>query len=450
MNRNAISRRRFLKRAGAASAALAAAPVIIPASALGNAQRPAPSERVTVASIGVGGQGSGLLSNFLNISEAQCVAVCDPFQSRREERAAQVDAHTISLGRWDKDPSCAAVRDFRELLDRPDIDAVVIATPDHWHVPIAMAAARAGKDMYVEKPLGLSLAQNSALRDEIRRCGVVFQYGTQQRSSRNFRFACELVINQRIGQVKEVHAWCEGSEAGGSTRVEDPPEGFDYDLWLGPAPVRPYTHDRCVGLGRWFISDYAIGFIAGWGAHPLDIAQWGLGRDRTSPVEYTGQGTYPTEGLYDTATSWDVTCRYADGLPMRFMSADVARPVVEAYRPFMDHGTTFIGSEGWVSVDRAGIHAEPASLLTSVIRPNEVRLPESVNHQQNFIESVRQRTQPISPIEAALHSDAISHLSDIAISLKRTIRWDPERETIVDDPQAIRRMTCAIRPPWRI
>jgi len=437
MTKKKLTRRQFIKTA----AGTIAAPYIIKSTALGNSTTPPPSRRVTLGHIGVGGQGSWLLNNFLQLQDCQSVAVCDPFKSRRDKWANQI--------------GCVSYNDFRELLARDDIDGVVIATPDHWHVPIGIAAAKAGKDMYIEKPLGLSITENQAIRRAVNRFGRVFQYGTQQRSGRNFRFACELARNERIGKLHTIHAWCDHGEEGGSKKTEPVPEGFDYDLWLGPAPKAPFNSDRCMRTdhrkGGYHISDYALGFIAGWGAHPLDIAQWGNDTDNTAPVEYEGTGVFPKDGLYDTATDWDLRCQYTNGVKMRFMSDRVAKPIVEKYHPhFVTHGTTFIGSTGWVSVDRVGIYADPPSLLTSVIGSNEIHLYDSNNHYKNFVDCIKSRADAISPINAAIQSDIISQLSDIAIRTSRKIRWDPKKEIIIDDKDASRFLTRSMRSPWRL
>jgi len=431
-----LNRRDFLKTA----AGVAAFPCIVRSSALGDDATPAASERVTLGHIGVGGQGSALLENFLQVKEAKCVAVADPIKERREKWAAQI--------------GCAAYNDFRELLARNDIDAVVVATQDHWHVPIAIMAAKAGKDMYVEKPLGISIEHNQKVREAVRKYHRIFQYGTQQRSDRNFRFACELTRNKYIGELKEIHAWCSGGARGGSTKPEPVPDGFDYDMWLGPAPFKPFNTDRCLrtdGLkGTYHIYDYAIGFIAGWGAHPLDIAQWGNNTDSTVPILYQGKGELPTEGLFDTTLEWDINCSYENNVTMRFMSTKVAGPIVGKYRPTHDHGTTFIGDKGWVSVDRAGIYAEPKELLNIKLKAGDIHLYESNNHYADFVRCVLSRKDPVSPIESAAQSDFISHLSDIVVRSGHTIKWDAKNEKIIGDGEAERYTTRAMRSPWTL
>lgn len=460
MEKNEISRRDFLKKGTRAVAGAWAAPYLIPSAALGFGSIPPASERVTLAYIGVGGRGTSLLREFLRIEDAQSLAVCDAFKGRQEAAAHAIDAH-YSQGRGrDSYRGCAMSGDFRELLARDDIDAVVIATPDHWHVPIASAAVLAGKDVYVEKPLGIAVTWNQRLRETVHRYGAVFQYGTQQRSSRNFRIACELARNGRIGRLERIEAWCPGMAApgwyetiakgGGSTTPIPVPPDLDYPMWIGPAPMSPYTKDRCTEWGAYHVYDNSLGFIAGWGAHPLDIAQWGNGTDGTAPVEYEGSGEIPAEGLYNTVSDWDVLCRYANGVILRFMNTKTALPVVKAYRPFSDHGTTFFGSRGWVSVDRGGIYASRPELLEMKIRSGEIHLYESQNHYRNFVECVKSRARTVSSVEAAVQSDMVSHLSDICIRMGRKIRWDPEKEEIVGDEAASRLLDRSLRSPWRL
>jgi hypothetical protein len=409
--------------------AAACAAAIVPSSVFG---ADAPSNRVTVGHIGVGGQGSGLLRGFLGLPQGQSVAVCDPFKDRRENRAKQVEAHYTKALKMGSYKGCKPYRDFRELIARDDIDAVVVATPDHWHVPISLAAVRAGKDVYCEKPLGVSIEQNKALRAAVHKYGAMFQYGTQQRSfNTHCALACELVRNGYIGELKAIHVVAPNGARGGNPAPQPVPEGLDYDMWLGPAPEAPYTRDRVIGTGRWHIYDYALGFIAGWGAHPLDIAHWGYPH---IPVEYEGTGVIPSTGLFDTVVNWDVKGRYASGIEFTL-------------KPGGDR-TTFVGTEGWIAPSRGRISAEPASLLRTKIRPDEIHLLQDSHHYRNFLMSVKSRTAPASNIDSAVQSDYISHLGDIAIRTGRKIKWDPIKETIVNDDEAARMMTRSMRAPW--
>jgi predicted dehydrogenase len=445
-----FTRRNFLQTT------IAAAPLLLSTKSGAASRVVPPSDRINIGHIGVGGQGTGLLSNFLQIDDSQSVAVCDCFESRRMERALQIDQH-YSTKFSQPYQATRQYADFRELLACADIDCVIIATPDHWHVPIALAAIKAGKDVYVEKPLGISVQENLALRRAVQQTGAVFQYGTQQRSNHGFWFACELVRNGYIGALHTIHAWCadihsqEGAFAApnGSMQPIPLPPGFDYDRWIGPAPMTPYTADRCSSYGSWHHYDNALGFIAGWGAHPLDIAQWGNNSDETAPVEYEGSGIIPRGGMFETICDWDMWCLYENGVKMRFMSEGVARSIVPQYHyAFHDHGTTFFGSEGWISVDRQGVYASSKSLLSIKITPEKTQLYKSRNHYKNFVDCVRTRKQTICPIENAVQSDLISHLCDISIRVGRKIRWDTAKEQIVNDPIAARMLSRSRRSPW--
>jgi hypothetical protein len=241
------------------------------------------------------------------------------------------------------------------------------------------------------------------------------------------------VRNGYIGDLKAVHVVAPDGATGGDPTPQPVPDGLDYDLWLGPAPVTPYTNDRVFGVGRWHIYDYAIGFIAGWGAHPLDIAHWGYPH---VPVEVQGTGVIPTEGLFDTVVHWDVKGRYASGVEFTL-------------KPGGDK-TTFVGTEGWVAPSRGGIEAEPASLLKVKIRSDEIHLLQDNHHYRNFLKAVLARRAPASDIDSAVQSDIMSHLGDIAIRTGRTIRWDEAKETIVGDEAAGRMLSRGLRPPWHL
>ncbi len=413
-----LSRRRLLKTVAAGAAA---SPWLIPSSALGNAETTAASERVVLGHIGVGGQGTSLFRRFLSCQGAQSVAVADAYKSRRENRAEMCNGK--------------AYADFRELLARDDIDAVVVATQDHWHVPIAIAAARAGKDAYVEKPLGVTIEQCLACRKVFEEKKRIFQYGTQQRSSKHCRYGCELIRNGRIGPVERIEVIAPDGGSGGSTDEIPVPADLDYDMWLGPAPKVPFTAARCHPPGTYWIYDYSIGYLGGWGAHPLDIMVWGSDADISGPVEIEGTGVIPTEGLYDTVIHWDMKGKLGD--------------VEFTFKPGGD-STKFIGPEGWINIRRGGIAAEPTSLLQSKIGEDEIHLMESPRQTQNFVDSVKARTEAISPIGDSVRSDIISHLSNIAVRTGRKITWNPKKEVIVGDDEAAKLCTREMRAPWTL
>jgi hypothetical protein len=412
-----FTRRRFLKGAAAA----VAAPYVLTSTALGAAGRPAASERVTIGLIGCGGRGSGVFRGLIGAG-GQPIAFADPWVERREK--------------WARETGGTAYADFRELLARDDLDAVCIATTDCWHVHHTVAAAKAGKDIYTEKPLGVSIREDRICRKAVRLYSRMFQYGTQQRSSAHCRYGCELVRSGYVGEVREITVVAPDSVEGGSNTPLPVPEGLDYDMWLGPAPWKPYCGQAAGGDAWWHDYDYALGFIAGWGAHPLDILVWGYDTHKTGPWEVEGTAHIPTTGRNNVVMKWDVDIRMANGVKMKF-------------RPGSDY-TEFKGAEGWIGISRGGIKADPPSLLKINLKPNDVHLVESRNHGGNFLEAVKTRKDPVSPIDDAVRSDIFSHVSDIAIREGRKIVWDPEKEEIIGDEAASRRLSRAWREPWRL
>jgi hypothetical protein len=449
---NKYNRRQFLTAATAA----VVAPMILPSRLFG---KDAPSNKITLAAIGCGvrGYGNVLHNGVKAVPDMRLVAACDCFKIKREKMAADVN-------KFYGGNMCSAVADFREVLARKDIDGVIISTPDHWHVPLAYYAAQAGKDVYLEKPLGVAMAWAWKLRELMNQKKTVFQYGTQQRSSKEFRRVCELVRNNYLGKIKHVDVWCPDMSSQFAQAKKPPygdsapaplPKDFDYETWIGPAPMKPYTADRCTNFGAYHIYDYALGFIAGWGAHPLDIAQWGLGTDHTGPVRYEGKGVIPPAGsLWDSVESWDINCTYADGITMRFMSERVAKPVVEKMgrlRPWGEHGTTFFGDKDWISVNRGAVYASRKELQRLKIKDTEPALYQSTaNHMGNFVECIKSRQPTISPLESAIRSDTISHLSDQCVRLGRSIQWDPEKEQIVGEPDTAKLLNRPMREPWML
>jgi len=431
-----LSRRRFLKETVGAAGLVFGFPYVVQASVLGQAGGPAPSERIVLGFVGVGGRGTALLRNFLPLKDAQVVAVCDVKRPNRDRAVQLVNGH---YGK----KVCKQYNDFCELCARPDIDAVVIASTDHWHVLHALEAVRSGKDVYCEKPLGLSVEQGQVLRREVHRYNRVFQFGTQERSSRNTRFACAMVLSGRIGRVKRITVASRYSRSSENYPVMPVPDWFDYEMWLGPAPWAPYTANR-VNNSHWFhISDYSLGFIAGCGIHTIDMATWGNGTQLTGPVAIEGVGEFPPDGLCNCATGWDVNLYFANGVVMNF--TDGKRSPL---------GVKFEGTDGWVFVKEehlgGTVDAHPKELLSKEIGPDEVHLPVSNHHQQNFLDCVKSRSQPVAPIDVAVRSDTLCQLSDIAIRLGRKLRWDPVKETFIGDEQANRMLRRPMRSPWHL
>ena len=423
-NTQTVTRREFLRSSAAAVASVAVGlPAIVPSSVFGAG---APSSRITMGCIGTGGQGTSDMKGFKGQSGCQVVAVCDVDASHAEKaaQAAGLDAK-------------ACCKDFRDVLARTDIDTVLIATPDHWHVPIAIAAVRAGKDVYCEKPLTLTIAEGRRLADEVKRYGRVLQTGSQQRSSAEFHKACELVVNGRIGHLHTMRVGISNNnrQCEPTWTPEPVPDGFDYDMWLGPAPWEPYHTQRCHYEFR-FILEYSGGQMTNWGAHHLDIAQWGNQADATGPVEITGKGEFPSSGLFTTALKAEIEYTYANGVKMFLKSGG--------------GGTRFEGTEGWIYVNRGKLDAEPKSLLDSAIRPDEKRLYESRDHKQNFLDCVRSRKDPICNVETSHRSGTVCHLGNIAMLLGRPLKWDPQKEQFIGDSEANRMTWRPARAPWRL
>lgn len=408
-------------------------PYIIPSSALGKSNSTSPSNRITMGTIGVGGRGKQDMRSLMSQPGCQMLAVCDVNSNRLNEAQNLVNTH---YGNMD----CSAYRDFRTLLVRDDIDAVLIATPDQWHVLQSIEAARADKDIYLEKPLSLSVRENTALRRAINKYERVFQFGTQQRSDRNFRFACELVINGRIGKLQRIVAATPASRAVGSYPPLSIPPELEYDMWVGPARWMPYTHGIVDNCGQWgHISNFSLGWVTTWGIHHVDIAQWGSNADTTGPVEIEGTGLFPEDGLYNCAVAWDMKLVYANGVTLNFVDNKKHR-----------QGVLFEGSEGWVFVKRGFIDSNPKSLLNEKIGLDDIQLPVSNDHSKNFLDCVKTRTTPVSSIESAVRTDTVCHLSDIAMRLGRRLHWDNKNERFVNDEQANRMLTRSMRSPWHL
>ena len=423
------TRRTFLKCAAIAGGAVAF-PAIIPAQALGRTARSAPGDRIVMGVIGTGLQGTSNMNAFLGKRDVQIVAVCDVDKGHRDEAKAIVDKR---YGNSD----CATYGDFREITRRDDIDAVVVATPDHWHVIPAIDAAKHGKDMYVQKPLAYSIHEGRALSDIVRKHKRVLQTGSQQRSDKRFRRACELVRNGRLGKISAVDVGIPGNNktCEPTWSPELVPEGFDYDMWLGPAPWAEYHHQRCHYTFR-FILDYSGGQVTNFGAHNLDIAQWGLGMDDSGPVDVFGDGEFPESGLFTTATKVFFECTYANGVRLTCKTGKF--------------GMTFEGSEGTVYVDRSEIRSDPASLLDEVIGDDEIQLVKSRDHYRNFLECVRSREKPICDAEVGHRSSTVCNLGNIAMLLGRKLQWDPEKERFLNDDEANKMVAREMRGPWDV
>ncbi len=423
------SRRSFLK--GSLAAAF---PLAIP-SALNGAAVP-PSKRFHLGVIGVGGQGAGLhVRTWTGLPESRLVAVCDVNRNAAAAAKAQADS---AQG----DQACTACHDFRELLERDDIDAVSIAVPDHWHALIALAAIRAGKHVYLEKPVAYTVEQGRALADAVNRYGVVLQNGTQQRSMSTFQRAAWLARSGRLGRVHTAIATSPEGPQGGDPKPADPPKEIDYDFWLGPAPWKPYTPGRCSGhggVGWYHIRDYSGGWITAWGSHHVDCAQWALGKDREAPVSVEAQGEFAKQGVYDTCFKWRAEFTYADGMKLVFATPREADGRMDVL---------IRGDQGWVCANRESIDAYPKSLLAE--QPGPLADPWPTHHFQDFLHAIRDGREPAAPIAPAHLSTTLCHLANIAIVLQRPLRWDGTTESFKDDPVANRMLSSPMRAPWNL
>ncbi len=425
MANRCVSRRQFL----GATAGAVAFPYIVPSSVFGAG---APSEKITIGCIGVGSMGSGNMNAFLNKADARVVAVCD-IDRNHVNRAREAVNNKYG------DSGCATYHDFRELIARADIDALSLALPDHWHsIPVVMGA-RAGKDMYGEKPLARTIHEGKVMRDTMNRYARIWQTGSWQRSVPNFHHGAELVRNGRIGKVTRVEVGLPTGGGGEVKSVQPVPENLDWDFWLGPAPWVPFR-----GVSHWdwrWIMDYSGGQLTDWAGHHIDIAHWGLGFDETGPVEIEGRGVYPKNGIYDVPIEYKFTCTYADGLEM-VVANDRQVP--------KGMGTVWYGEKGWVHVDRGRQATNPPELWNETIGPNEIRLYESRDHQQNFLDCVKSRQKTITPIEVAHRSISVGLLGEIAMLLERKLHWNPDNEEFVNDPEANRMLSRPMRAPWHL
>ncbi len=422
------SRRQFL----AATAAIAA-PMIIPASALGKDGAVAPSERINIGCIGVGNRGTNNMMAFHGKPETQIVAVCDVDKARRDEAASLTEIGSES-----------AYNDYRELLARDDIDAVSIATPDHWHALNTIDAAKAGKDIFCEKPVSLTIEQGRKMADAVAQYDRILQTGTWRRSLQGCRDACELVRNGYIGELHTIECGVpEGYAIRGEFKegypVEPVPEGLDYDLWLGPAPEKPYTPARCHFNFRWLL-DYSAGYITDWGAHYYDIGQWGNNTDDTGPVRISGAAEYPRQGLFDAPVKHLIEYDYANGVRMIALTSSDNK----------HYGIKFIGSEGWIHVESSKITSSLPDVDNIVLKPDAIRLYNTDDHIGDFINGVKQHTQPGATIEIGHRTATICHLGYIATTLKRELHWDPVKEEFKNDDEANALRSRPMRGDWAI
>jgi predicted dehydrogenase len=445
---NEFKRRDFIKLSAFASAAIVV-PTIIPSCARGRDGHTAPSDRINLMVIGSGNQGLNDINSFLKDNRVQITGVCDVniqsggyWDGKMGGRAWGVklvnDYYTKQLGKEYK--ACKGFADFREVIDRKDVDAVEVVTPDHWHAIPVLMAARAKKDIYCQKPLALTVAEGRAMANAVKKYGVIFQTGSQQRSDDNFRRVCELVRNGRIGKLLTVECGLPSGtpdfgKTGHLTETIAVPEGFDYDMWLGPAPDAPYCPARTHVNFRWVL-DYSGGQVTDWGGHHPDIAHWGMDTEYTGPVKIqNAKAEWAEHPIWNTAAQFHFECLYANDVKMIISSK-------------VRGGVTFRGTEGWAWVNRGSYEVFPENLKDTVIGPDEIHLYKSEDHFRNFIDCVISREETIAPAEIGHRSITMSHLGNIAMKLQQDLDWNPETEKFINNDLANSMLERNMREPW--
>jgi predicted dehydrogenase len=464
------SRRQFLTT----SAAALGFPIIVPRSVFGAAGRPAPSERITVGAIGWGTIAGDWTPSFLNNDKCQVIAVADPMKEYghygydgketggREAGKKIIDEH-YSKAANKPAKVCTAYADFREMMEKEDLDAVQVSTPDHWHAYMAIYAARKGKHIYGQKPLALNIGEGRRMADEVAKAGVTWQTGSQQRSDIYFRMACEMVRNERIGKLKRVRVGLPGGHSNWNgmadkTDVAPVPADFDYEMWLGPAEQMDYR-PALLPLNWRHNFAFSGGMITDFGAHHIDIAQWGMGTEHTGPQEIKNiTGTLKKEALYNTATAFNFECLYENGVVMHVASPDhKLMPEVEtalqasASKKAFDHvGIMFEGDAGkWIYVNRGKITASDPAILREKIGANEIHLYESKDHTDNFLSCIYDGKPTATPIEISHRSISIAHLANVALRTdSSSLKWNPQTESIEGNQMATKLLTKEWRKPW--
>jgi predicted dehydrogenase len=424
-----IDRRSAIKRGLALSA-----PLILPSTLFGEA---APSERIGIGVIGTGDKAWGGAQNMRNLAGCKIVALADPNRANMARYAGEFNVPP---------PHCFS--DFRELLEHPEVDAVLIGSPDHWHVLQAKAAAEAGKHVYCEKPLSNTVAEGRALVAAVNTAGIVFQHGTQLRSLVSTRRVCQLVRNGYIGRVKKVSIGSPPGIATGDHAPQPVPGNLDWDMWVGPAPLLDYR-PIIIGpaqngqlRGWYFINRFSrAGWVSGFGVHDIDLAHWGLGLEHTGPVRIEGHGRFPQSGLFDTVLDYELEFTYADGTQITMTDTSKNR-----------HGVKFHAENGedWLFC-RSDMDASDRELLREQYKDGDTQLYVSNQHERNFIDCVRAGDpDTITPIEVAHRSTSTCLLGGICLELGRALDWDPVRERFVNDPEADRLLDLPMRAPWRL
>lgn len=426
-------RRTFLQ----STLATVALPWIVPASALGKEGTTAPSNKIALGVLGVGAQGQWDMRAFLNHKDVYVAAICD-VNKRNLESARRILKDACGK------PDVKVFADFRELNGDASIDAIQMTLPVHWHSIPSLDAIVHGKHIYHEKPMGMSLEEAQRVRDAVHKKGVVFQFGTQQRSDQYFRWACELALNGRLGKVQEIRVSVPGGKRGGLLPEQPVPDYVDWDRWVGPAPMTPFNDQKLIRDWHENITNFSLGMISCWGIHHLDIAQWGNGTDATGPIAVEGTGEFPQEGTCDAILRWKVRFEYAAAAPVTFVSDGQG----------FDHGVRFVGEDHWVHVARGSIRAHDDKFLRDPEnKPDKLpqKLPISRDHTRNFVDAIKSGRRAICDIETAVHSDILCQIALIAVKQGRKLRWNPRSERFENDPAANEMLRCRpMRGPWRL
>jgi predicted dehydrogenase len=430
----APSRRQFIKSILAASTA----PLFVPAHVLGADGQTPPSGKITVGVLGVGAQGQPDMRNFLGQADARVTAICDV--NRRNIEGAR--AHIATA--YDR-PDVKVFTDFRELNADRSIDAVLMVLPVHWHSVPALDAILNGKHIYHEKPMGLSFEEARRVRAAVRKKGVVFQFGTQQRSEWRFRLACELALNGRLGKLQEIQVSVPAGKSGPAFSAQPVPDYVDWNRWVGPAPLTTFHEAKLQRDNHENMTQFSLGMISCWGIHHLDIAQWGNGADATGPSTVEGTGEFPRAGGFDAIERWKVRFEYADAAPMVFVSDGT---------PGFSHGVRFVGSSGWVHVVRGDIKASDEKLLEdpeNKVGTMPLKLAISGDHTRNFLDAIKNGGRAICDIEASVRSDTLCQLALIAVKQGRKLQWNPQSERFVNDDAANARLQPRpFRGEWKL
>jgi predicted dehydrogenase len=396
------------------------APLFVPARLLRS--QTAPSNKITLGVLGVGAQGTGDMRAFLNHDDVRVTALCD-VNSKNLDRAKTLIAEKYGSA------DVKTHRDFRDLHRDAGVDAILMALPVHWHSIPATDAVLQGKHIYHEKPMGMSFAEAVHVRNAVRKKGVIFQFGTQQRSDLKFRWACELALNGRLGRVKEIHVAVPGGKVMPAFPEQPVPDHVDWDRWVGPAPMTPFNADKLKRDNHENITNFSLGMISCWGIHHLDIANWGNGTDSTGPTSVAGQGTWPPAGGgCDAVLTWKVHFEFKDAAPITFVS--------EKNDEGIEHGAKFIGDSGWVYVKRGFIKASSDDLLRDPANKDgtmPVKLPVSIEHTRNFVDAVKSGTDPICNVDTAVRSDLLCQLAAEALKSGKKLLWDPKAEAFAND-----------------